>query len=157
SVVVPNRINDGQSLPKVSVLAQGLKLPAYAADGSFIGEQFSSNPAWIVLDMLRRVGWSTAEIDIASFAAAPAYWDESIAALDVYGNETTLARFGCNLVIQKRRSAGDLLRGVRNTSRMMVTYGESGKLQVRVENSLATERNTKPGWSNSEEPLNGGW
>ena len=35
SVVVPNRINNGTSLPKVTVLVQGLKLPVYAADGSY--------------------------------------------------------------------------------------------------------------------------
>ena len=29
SVVVPNRINNGTSLPKVTVLVQGLKLPVY--------------------------------------------------------------------------------------------------------------------------------
>jgi hypothetical protein len=157
SLVVPNRINDGSSLPKVSVLAQGLRLPVYGPDGALAGDQFSSNPAWIVLDMLRRAGWAASEIDLASFASASAYCDEDIAALDVYGNATTLTRFQCNLVIQKRRSAGDLLRGVRNSARMMVTYGESGRLQVRVENSLAAERSAKPDCSNSKESLSGGW
>src|SRR5947207_5704990 len=33
SVVVPNRLNDGSSLPRVKVLAQGLKLPTYTAEG----------------------------------------------------------------------------------------------------------------------------
>jgi hypothetical protein len=157
SVVVPNRINNGQSLPKVLVLAQGLKMPVYAADGTVTGEQFSNNPAWIVLDLLRRAGWSTSEIDLTSFATAASYCDENIAALDVYGNATTLSRFQCNLVIQKRRSAGDLLRGVRNAARVIVTYGDGGRLQVRVENSLSVERSVKPEWSNSKEPLNGGW
>jgi hypothetical protein len=54
SVVVPNRLNNGTTLPSVAVLAQGLKLPVYGTDGAFAGEQFSANPAWIVLDMLRR-------------------------------------------------------------------------------------------------------
>ena len=157
SVVVPTRINNGQSLPKVSVLAQGMKLPTYTADGTSTGEHFSSNPAWIILDLLRRTGWSMSEIDVSSFAAAAAYCDESIDALDVYGNPTSLARFQCNLVVQKRRSAGDLLRGVRNAARMLVTYGPSGTLQLRVENTLAAECGSKPAWSNSRETLNGGW
>jgi hypothetical protein len=157
SLVVPNRINDGQSLPKVSVLAQGLKLPVYNADGTFGSEQFSNDPAWILLDMLRRAGWGTDEIDLASFAAAAAHCDEAIPALDIYGNSISVARFQCNLAIQKRRSAGDLLRGVRNAARIVLTYGDNGKLQVRVENSMAGEHNTKPAWSNSKESLNGGW
>src|SRR5207302_1057363 len=86
AVVVPNRLNDGKTLPKVTVLAQGMKLPTYATDGSFAGEVFSSNPAWVLLDMLSRAGWGMEELDAASFATAAAYCDEAIAALDVYGN-----------------------------------------------------------------------
>src|SRR5689334_1309758 len=157
SVVVPTRINNGQSLPNVSVLALGMKLPTYTADGTSTGEHFSSNPAWVLLDMLRRVGWSANEIDAASFAAAAAYCDEEIAAVDVYGNAITLPRFQCNLVIQKRRSAGDLMRGVRNGARMLLTYGTNGMLQLRVENTLAAEASAKPAWSNSSEVLKGGW
>ena len=90
SVVVPNRINNGTTLPKITVLVQGLKLPVYGADGSYISEQFSSNTAWVLLDVLRRAGWSLAEIDVTSFAAAAAYCDEEIAALDLYGNAIQL-------------------------------------------------------------------
>ena len=157
SVVVPNRINNGTTLPKVTVLVQGLKLPVYGADGSYISDQFSSNTAWVLLDILRRAGWSLTEIDVASFAAAAAYCDEQIAALDLYGNAIQLPRFQCNLVLQTRRAAGDLVRGVRNSSRLMLTYGTNGALQLRVENSLALEMPAKPAWSNSTQSLEGGW
>lgn len=157
SVVVPNRLNDGSSLPTVKVLAQGLKLPVYGEDGIATGEQFSSNPAWILLDILRRAGWSTSEIDIPSFARAAAYCNETIDALDLYGNPITLLRFECNLVLQRRRSAGDLVRGVRNTSRLLLSYGANGALQLRVENTIAAEQPTKPAWSNSTLQINGGW
>src|SRR5690606_15715074 len=53
SLVVPNRINDGRSLPKVEVLLQGLKVPVYNSNASWMGEIHSSNPAWIILDILR--------------------------------------------------------------------------------------------------------
>jgi hypothetical protein len=157
SVVVPNRISNGTTLPKVTVLAQGLKLPVYGGDGSYTGEQFTSNTAWVLLDILRRAGWSLTEIDVASFAAAAAYCDEEIAALDLYGNAIQLPRFQCNLVLATRRAAGDLVRGIRNSSRLMLTYGVNGALQLRVENSLALEMPAKPAWSNSAEPLDGGW
>jgi hypothetical protein len=157
SVVVPNRISNGTTLPKVTVLAQGLKLPVYGPDGAYISEQFTNNTAWVLLDILRRAGWSLAEIDVASFATAAAYCDEQIAALDLYGNAIQLSRFQCNLVLQTRRAAGDLVRGVRNSSRLMLTYGANGALQLQVENSLALELPAKPAWSNSAEPLDGGW
>src|SRR5260370_35420776 len=113
SVVVPNRISNGTTLPKVTVLVQGLKLPVYGADGSHISDQFSGNTAWVLLDVLRRAGWSLAEIDVASFAAAAAYCDEPIPALDLACNAVTFPRPLANLVLQTRRAAGDLVRGVR--------------------------------------------
>jgi hypothetical protein len=157
SVVVPNRLNNGTSLASIKVLAQGIRLPWYQADGTCTGEQFSSNPAWILLDVLRRSGWSPAEIDIPSFANAAAYCDEPIGTTDLNGNAITIPRFQCNLVLQSRRSAGDLVRGIRNAARLFLTYGTGGRLQLRVENTVALERAAKPEWSNSTQPLNGGW
>lgn len=157
SLVVPNRINNGSSLPRVTVLAQGLKLPVYDLDGGTLGERFSSNPAWVLLDILRRAGWKLEELDVRSFAATAAYCDESIDAIDLYGNAIELPRFQCNLVLQKRKSAGDLVRGIRNSARLMLTYGADGALQLRVENSLCLEMPERPAWSNGTEPLNGGW
>ncbi len=157
SVVVPNRLNDGTSLPRVKALVQGLKLPTYSADGTQTGPQFTCNPAWILLDILRRTGWSTAEIDIPSFATAATYCDEAISALDLYGNSIMLPRFQCNLILQSRKSAGDLVRGVRNAARLLLSYGTNGAMTLSVENALAIEQPTKPQWSNSTESLGGGW
>ncbi|PWU04188.1 MAG: hypothetical protein C5B51_17205, partial [Terriglobia bacterium] len=156
-VVVPTRLNNGTSLPVVKVLAQGLKLPAYGSDGAFLGEQFSSNPAWILLDILRRTGWAASEIDIPSFVAAAAFCDAQIGATDLNGNSIMLSRFECNVVLQARRSAGDIVRGIRNAARLYLTYGPSGVLQLRVENTAALEQPGKPPYSNSTGPLNGGW
>jgi Putative phage tail protein len=157
SVVVPNQLNNGSSLPNVQVLVQGLLVPVYGADGSYVSDQFSSNPAWILLDVLRRSGWSAPEIDIPSFARAAAYCDEAINVLDPNGNTISLPRFECNLVLQNRRSAGDLVRGVRNCARLYLTYETGGALQLNVENTAALEKAAKPVGSNSTEPLNGGW
>jgi hypothetical protein len=157
SVVVPNRLNDGNSLPRVKVLGQGLQVPTYGADGAYSGDRFSSNPAWILLDILRRSGWTTAEIDLASFAAAAAYCDEPLDTLDLNGNAISVPRFQSNLLIQKRRSAGDVIRGIRNSARMYLTYGTGGTLQLHIENTAAVQSPVKPVCSNSKESLNGGW
>ena len=50
-----------------------------------------------------------------------------------------------------------MARGVRITSRLLLTYGDSGLLELRVEDTIANEAPTQPAWSNSTEPLNGGW
>jgi hypothetical protein len=157
AVAVPNRLNDGASLPRVKVLAQGLRLPVFGADGVAAGEQFSANPAWIVLDVLRRMGWGVGEIDVASFARAAAVCDEAIAAVDLNGNVIELPRFECNVVLRNRRSAGDLVRAIRNTGRLLLSYGVEGLLQLRVEDTIARELPERPEWSNARGPLEGGW
>jgi hypothetical protein len=157
SVVVPNQLSDGNSLPEIQVLAQGLVIPTYATDGTSLGSQFSNNPAWILLDVLQRSGWSAAELDLVSFQAAAAYCDQQIDSTDLNGNAITLSRFQCNLVLQKRRSAGDLVRGIRNGARLFLTYGPGGLLQLQVENTIALQQPAQLAWSNSTQPLNGGW
>src|SRR6185437_1769822 len=85
------------------------------------------------------------------------YCAERIQASDLNGNSILIPRFGCNLVLQKRRSADDVIRGIRNAARLYLTYGNGGLLQLRVENTLALQQPTKPEWSNSTEVLDGGW
>ncbi len=157
SIAVPNGLADGTSLPHVKVLAQGLKLPGFEVDGTPTGETFSANPAWILLDILRRSGWNEDELELSSFARGAAYCDEPLPALDIYGTPISLPRFSCNLVLQSRRSAADVVRGVRNCARLLLTYGDSGKLSLRLEGAMALEQASKPEGSNSREALNGGW
>jgi hypothetical protein len=157
SVVVPNSISNGNTLPTVEVLVQGLLIPVYNPDGTFESNAFSANPAWILLDVLSRSGWSADEIDLVSFATAAAYCDEQIDTIDLNGNAITIPRFQCNLVLQKRRSAGDMVRGIRNAARLYLTYGPAGILQLVVENTLALQQPTQSPTSNSTTQLNGGW
>ncbi len=157
SVVVPNQISDGNSLPSVQVLVQGLLVPTYDSQGNQLSEGFNSNPVWILHDILRRSGWQSSEIDYSSVAAAAAYSDEQIDSTDLNGNPISISRFRCNLVLQNRRSAGDVIRGIRNASRLYLTYGSGGVLQINVENSIALQQPTQGPYSNSTESLNGGW
>ena len=157
SVVVPNQISDGQSLPRVQVLLRGLKLESFDQTGASLGEAFTNNPAWVLLDVLRRSGWLTSDIDLVSFATAAAYCDEAIETTDLYGNTVLVPRFECNLVLNRRWSAAEVARGIRNGSSLLLTYGNGGLLTLRVENTLALQQPAKPDGSNSTEVLNGGW
>jgi len=157
SIVVPNQINDGEVLPRVRVLMEGVKVESFNDAGSSLGVEFTKNPAWILLDVLRRSGWLLEEVDLASFASAAAFCDETIAATDNHGNPISVQRFQANLVIRERRTAADVIRGVRHNARLQLTYREHGKLAVHVENSLALQQPTKPEGSNALEQVNGGW
>ncbi len=157
SVIVPNQISDGQSLPRVQVLLRGLKLESFDQTGASLGEAFTNDPAWVLLDVLRRSGWLTSDIDLVSFATAAAYCDEAIETTDLYGNTVLVPRFECNLVLNRRWSAAEVARGIRNGSSLLLTYGNGGLLTLRVENTLALQQPSKPDGSNSTEVLNGGW
>ena len=102
SVVVPNAMSNGQSLPTIDVLLNGLLLEQFDSTGTSLGASFTNNPPWVLLDVLRRSGWLTTEVDLPSFAAAAAYCAAQISTTDLYGNAISISRFKCNLVVQNR-------------------------------------------------------
>jgi hypothetical protein len=111
----------------------------------------------VLLDVLRRCGWRLEDIDVATFARAAAYCGEMIPAHDLHGNAIETPRFQCNLVLQRRRSAADVIRGIRNGARLLLTYSLGGRLELRLENTLPLEQPDKPAGSNSTLDLDGGW
>ena len=157
SVVVPNQISNGQSLPVIEVLINGLNLEQFDANGTSLGESFTNNPAWALLDVLRRSGWQTSEIDLTSFAATAQYCGAAISSTDLYGNMVAIPRFQCNVVIDKRWSAAEVVKGIRNGSALLLSYGSTGLLTLKAENSLALQHPTQSLDGNSTATLNGGW
>ena len=157
SIVVPNSINDGQSVPEIQVLIDGLQIERFAANGTSQGFAFVNNPVWVILDILRRCGWSLSEVDLASFAQTAAYCDEAIQTTDLNGNATAIPRFQCNLILQSRCSAGGVIRGIRNASRLYLTYSSAGLLQMKVENTISLQQPQNADSSNAQSSLNGGW
>ena len=157
SVVVPNRISDGTSIPSVQVLMQGLALWQFDTGGNFLYEQFSSNPAWVLLDILLRCGYSLGEIDTASFAAAAAYGDQVISVDDPIGGFVDLPRFQCNFALKDSQSVGGIIRSIRNGSRLYVVLNAQGLLEARVENTFALQQPVLPANSNAVSTFNGGW
>ncbi len=157
SVVVPNRICAGTSIPTVQVLLQGIQIDSFDASGSYVQTAFSNNPAWVLLDLLRRCGWTTNELDLPSFATAAAYCQELISTTDSNGNPMLIPRYGCNLVLTKRQSAATVIRGIRVASSLMLRYGTNGLLQLLPEATMAVQQKDLPDGSNSLGPVNGGW
>lgn len=157
SVVVPNSINDGTSIPSVQVLMQGLQLWQFDTNGNFLGRQFSCNPAWVLLDILMRCGYSLPEINTASFATAAAYADALIPVDDPVGGYVDLPRFQSNFALNTSQSAGDIVRSLRNGSQIYIVLDAQGLLEARVENTFALQQPTLPPGSNSVNPFNGGW
>ena len=157
SVVVPNQISNGQSLPTIQILVNGLNLEQFDSSGNSLGESFTNNPAWVLLDVLRRSGWQTSEIDLVSFYNTAQYCGTVISSTDLYGNAISIPRFQCNVVIDGRWSAAEVVKGIRNGSALILRYGTTGLATLLAENSLALQQPTQSSDSNSASTLNGGW
>lgn len=157
SVVVPNRISSGNSLPNVEVLLQGQQIDAYNSDASFQGTAFTNNPAWVILDILQRCGWTKSDLDLASFARSASFCGELIATTDLNGNPLQVPRYECNLILNKRQSAATVIRGIRVASSLMLRYGATGLLELLPETTIAAQQPALPDGSNSTDELDGGW
>lgn len=157
SVVVPNIISDGRSLPQIQVLIEGLKLATFDLSGSYLADKFTNNPAWVMLDVLRRSGWTLDDVDPSSFARAAARCDQLISSTDLNGNPVEIPSFQCNLILTTRRSAADVVRGIRTGAGLYLIYNSDGLLAVRSEDTIAAQQPDKPLGSNSQAALNGGW
>ncbi len=157
SVVVPNRISSGRSLPTVEVLLQGVEVDFYNPDGSFQQTAYSNNPSWIVLDILRRCGWSTTDLNLSAFASAADFCQELIGTTDLNGTPLSVPRYECNLILTKRQSAAVVVRGIRVAASLMLRYGATGLLELLPETTIAQQQPNLPDGGNSTEQLNAGW
>ena len=157
SVVVPNQVSNGNTLPEIQVLAQGIQLSCFDTTGAYINDIFTNNPAWVMLDVLRRSGWTLEEIDLASFANAAAGCGELVTVLDLNGNSVPTPRYQCNLMLSEKRSAGDVVRGIRTASNLYLTFGPSGLLRANLEDTIALQQPNQSSGSNSTQPLTSGW
>jgi len=157
SLVVPNWISNGTSLPDVEVLIQGLQLAQFDSSGNYVSNAFTNNPAWVMLDVLLRSGWNLDQLDLASFSAVAARCNATVSTVDVNGNSTTIPRYQCNLLLTGRRSAGDIVRGIRNGSAMYLSFDPTGLIQLNGEDTLAIQQPTQAAGSNGTDTLNSGW
>lgn len=157
SIVVPNRISSGRSLPTAEVLLQGMQIDSFNPDGSFQATAYTNNPAWVILDILRRSGWSTSDLNLSTFAGSAAFCGELIDTTDLNGNPLQVPRYECNLILTKRQSAATIIRGIRVASSLMLRYGYTGLLELLPETTLAAQQPALPDGSNSTETLYGGW
>jgi len=156
-LALPSSVQSGKSGPQVSVLVDGLVLQRYDVDGSDLGTAFTKNPAWVLLDLLQRIGWQPADIDKPSFARMASFCDALIEASTPNGESVTIPRYRCNLAVQEQRSVSEILRGLHLATGLYIRYLQDGKLSLACEHSLAIQSPEMPDGSNSPYPLSGGW
>ena len=104
-------------IPNIKVKVQGKKISTFDGSSNETTGQYSTNPAFVLLDFLRNErygkGISLSEIDIPSFYAASQIADTTV----TYYTGTTGKLFECNAVLNTNKKILDnvktLLRGMR--------------------------------------------
>lgn len=147
--VVHRKVADAASTPRVRVLVRGPKIRTYSSISTFT-KQYSDNPIWILMDVLVWTNFGYDDLDIQSFIDAAAICDQTITYTDQSGNASaTRKRFTCSLVLRQRRSAPEIIRGIReNCGAMLVPNSTTGKVQVFVKRTLADQQPAAPDGTN---------
>jgi hypothetical protein len=117
------------------------------ADGTYTGGTigylaYSDNPVWIMLEILTSwCSWTFADVNIQSFIDSAGIAARSVQFIDADGTADTHALFKTSLVIQQRKSAAELIRGLRNSFRGMLSHNPAtGLLETFIKQTLADQQ-----------------
>ena len=158
-IVVPRKLADSSSIPRVRVHVKGPKIRVYSDPNTYT-KQYTDNPVWILLDILAWANWRMSDIDIQSFIDAAAKCDAQINFTNQFGQVTNYMngqpyrRYMAGLVLRQRRSAAEVIRGLRNACKaILVPNYDQGKLQLIVKETLASQQGAQVPGSNYNNPI----
>ena len=154
AVVVPKVVAESGSAPRLRVLLSGPRVRRYNAlgDGDYdwvFGPQIGGwsgggknmNNAWVLMDLLVKAGLGYDDFHRQSWIDAGGICDALINYTSQEGATLQHPRFLTALSIKQRRSAAEIIRGVRNGARMLI-YPDpaTGKLKLVVRQTLAAQQ-----------------
>lgn len=157
SAVIPSSMATQPGHAEIKVLLQGMLLPIYSEEGELTGASYTTNPAWVLLDLLRRAGYRENELDVGSFAKIAAACDELNSVSDGKGGVMLKPTGSCNALIRIKRPIGEVIRGIQVGNSIGLRYRQDGRMSAYVESSIERQQPAKPVGSNSTMMLNGGW
>lgn len=151
-IVVYAQLQQSGGVPDVRVLltnAPKFKIPntTNANDQASWPYFPSSNPAYIVLDLLIQANYTYSELDLQTFITAAAYCDVQIPYTNIAGNAATHSRFLAEFAFENYRNAQEAIQAVcRGFNAQLVPNSESGLLQLFIRGTICdTQPNPIPG------------
>lgn len=157
SVHVPAGLVGSNSLPNIEVLAQGLELRRYDDGARPLEPVYSSNPAWVLLDMLKRCGWNDDDVDMPSFANTASLLDQAVPASGGGDPIVFESRAAFNYAVLDRKPAIDIIRGLRQGAELMLRLNAIGQINLVVEGRISDQQSSKTTHTNADSQLDGGW
>ncbi len=151
--VVPRRVADPSSTPRVRVLVRGLKVRVYS-DAVTYTTTYSENPVWVIADLLAKLGLTYSDLELQTWVDAAAVEATSVSYTDQYGATSSHARAACSLVVGQRISGADIIRKVRQGAGLdLVPNSTNGKLQIFYRGTLASQQPSAVNGSNDNTPV----
>ncbi len=135
-IAVPRKLADVNSNPTVRVLATGA-----GTDPDSPSRQIES----IMKDW---GGWNASDFNSSEFTQAANECMENIPYQDQFGNSSTRRRFSSSLYLRQPESVSDIIRGLRNAARLIITPDQTGLLGVRMKRTLASQQSAPVAGSN---------
>jgi hypothetical protein len=133
---------------------QGSSGSGTVAGGYVAYDSYSENPVWCLMNMLIRTNFSYSDLDLDSFIDAAAYCDQTVSYTDESNNTSTRKRFSYSIFMRERRSAADVIRGLRQSAGLMlIPSSATGKLQVIAKQTLAGQQPSAVDGSNYNSPI----
>lgn len=143
-VVVPRSVAESSAEPSVKILTMGRVIPVpnttNPADAPTWPRQYSSNPAWVLLDLLYLSGWSYSEIDLASFSSVATYCDGTVNYTSLTGASMAHSRYKCGFVIDAADSADNIIRQFKRAHNLVTIPNAAGLLGLAARQTLAGQQ-----------------
>ncbi|MEN6607707.1 MAG: hypothetical protein ABFD60_10720 [Bryobacteraceae bacterium] len=108
---------------------------------------------WVLAKALEHSRIDKDEIDVASFTAAAEICNAAIAYTDQDGNSATQVRFSSAVALREKRSAADIVRGLRQSISALLLPGADGKIKLKLEGPLAEQHPVPVSGSNYDTPI----
>ncbi|MBX9600420.1 MAG: hypothetical protein K2X35_05430 [Bryobacteraceae bacterium] len=172
AVVVPRKLTDSASVPRVQVLVRGPRLrrytdpvaPAWDKVGApqtvpFTGGGGNMNPAWVLMDTLVWLGYRYELFDLQSWFDAAVFFDYAIGFKDQAGRSRVHPRFLASYALPEGgsgfESAAQVVRGLRNGARILLVPNSAngGKLMAIAMSTLAQQQPAAVAGSNYNTPI----
>lgn len=122
---------------------------AYNNRVSGIGFQGGVPTPGIITGILHACGITDAELDASSFSAVSTICSASITVVDGVGASQPQGRFSSSMALRQRRSAAELVRGLRQSIGALLVTGPDGKIRLQIEGPIAEQQSSAVDGSNN--------
>jgi len=126
----------------------------YEGPGVFAaGQAQGASTPWVLAEALDWVDVDFSVLDTGTFADVAKVCNGSISYGDQSGSQQTQARFSTSVAIRDRRSAAEVIRGLRQSIGAALVPGPDGKIRLLIEGPLAEQQPTAVDGSNYNTPV----